>query len=231
MQSAIAYIRSCETLDQLNVLSDAIAAQAERVARAPSHSLAPDKSMESAFARTQFTTSGGFCAMYNTGERVRIIRGTAKGNTGTVRAVLVSESFVGVELDSPFGKNDGTGRDGKRHFTCAPNHGIFLRLSFIAPLEPDLASRLEEDLERVASVEPPYRMGIIIRTEDGADITAHCLSNAIVGRIVRRALGLTAKVKYVVLWGGEHIEEDMSFFCQWHPRGWRAGRQAFGGRV
>ena len=32
--------------------------------------------------------------------------------------------YVGVELDQPQGKNDGS-VDGTRYFTCKPNHGLF----------------------------------------------------------------------------------------------------------
>ena len=32
--------------------------------------------------------------------------------------------YVGVELEQPVGKNDGS-VDGTRYFTCKPNHGLF----------------------------------------------------------------------------------------------------------
>jgi len=34
--------------------------------------------------------------------------------------------FVGIALDEPLGKNDGTVK-GKSYFTCSPKHGIFVR--------------------------------------------------------------------------------------------------------
>lgn len=35
-------------------------------------------------------------------------------------------SWIGVALDEPTGKNDGTAA-GVRYFTCATNHGVFVR--------------------------------------------------------------------------------------------------------
>lgn len=38
--------------------------------------------------------------------------------------------WVGVELNEPVGKNDGTVQNVK-YFTCKPNHGMFLRASLV----------------------------------------------------------------------------------------------------
>ncbi|GBG27735.1 Protein kinase, putative [Hondaea fermentalgiana] len=43
------------------------------------------------------------------------------GRTGFARGI-----WVGIELDEPLGKNDGTVK-GKRYFTCAESHGVFVQ--------------------------------------------------------------------------------------------------------
>uniref|UniRef100_A0A673KRB2 Dynactin subunit 1 n=1 Tax=Sinocyclocheilus rhinocerous TaxID=307959 RepID=A0A673KRB2_9TELE len=57
-----------------------------------------------------------------------------KGQRGTVAYIgatlFASGKWVGVILDEPKGKNDGTVQ-GKRYFTCEENHGIFVRQSQI----------------------------------------------------------------------------------------------------
>ncbi|KAJ6229591.1 guanine nucleotide exchange factor [Anaeramoeba flamelloides] len=45
------------------------------------------------------------------------------------------KKWVGVELDEPFGRNNGTVNN-QEYFQCKPNHGIFVRPSIISPLEP-----------------------------------------------------------------------------------------------
>jgi len=35
-------------------------------------------------------------------------------------------SWIGIQLDEPTGKNDGTIK-GQRYFTCSPNSGVFIR--------------------------------------------------------------------------------------------------------
>uniref|UniRef100_A0A4W4GL75 Dynactin subunit 1 n=1 Tax=Electrophorus electricus TaxID=8005 RepID=A0A4W4GL75_ELEEL len=57
-----------------------------------------------------------------------------KGHRGTVAYIgttlFASGKWVGVILEEPKGKNDGTVQ-GKRYFTCLENHGIFVRQSQI----------------------------------------------------------------------------------------------------
>eukprot|EP00899_Mesostigma_viride_P009983 jgi/Mesvir1/18987/Mv18948-RA.1 len=45
-------------------------------------------------------------------------------------------NWVGIELDKPEGKNDGS-VDGITYFQCAPNHGLFMRASILRPDDPD----------------------------------------------------------------------------------------------
>ncbi|KAG3247163.1 hypothetical protein PI124_g8137 [Phytophthora idaei] len=61
---------------------------------------------------------GKFINVGNVPGVVRYI-GTTRFATGT---------WVGIELCEPKGKNSGT-VDGERYFSCAPNHGIFIRSS------------------------------------------------------------------------------------------------------
>jgi len=42
------------------------------------------------------------------------------------RIAAAPGDYVGVEFDSPIGKNDGTAK-GERYFECAPKHGLFIR--------------------------------------------------------------------------------------------------------
>uniref|UniRef100_A0A3Q1IZW2 Dynactin subunit 1 n=1 Tax=Anabas testudineus TaxID=64144 RepID=A0A3Q1IZW2_ANATE len=64
-----------------------------------------------------------------------IVEVTGKGQRGTVAYIgatlFASGKWVGVILDEPKGKNDGTVQ-GKRYFTCEENHGIFVRQSQVS---------------------------------------------------------------------------------------------------
>nr|XP_043878612.1 dynactin subunit 1a isoform X6 [Solea senegalensis] len=67
-----------------------------------------------------------------------IVEVTGKGQRGTVAYIgatlFASGKWVGVILDEPKGKNDGTVQ-GKRYFNCQENHGIFVRQSQIQVVE------------------------------------------------------------------------------------------------
>ncbi|USP81121.1 cap-gly domain-containing protein [Curvularia clavata] len=62
---------------------------------------------------------------------------TTSEQQGVVRYVgpihVSDGTFVGIELPTPTGKNDGSVR-GERYFTCPPGHGLFIRDSSIAAI-------------------------------------------------------------------------------------------------
>ncbi|XP_055894573.1 dynactin subunit 1-like isoform X2 [Biomphalaria glabrata] len=74
-------------------------------------------------------------ASVKVGTRVEII---GKGIVGTVayigNTVFSPGKWVGVVLDEPKGKNNGTVQ-GKTYFACQENYGVFVRQSQVAPLE------------------------------------------------------------------------------------------------
>uniref|UniRef100_A0A8C1QY79 Dynactin subunit 1 n=1 Tax=Cyprinus carpio TaxID=7962 RepID=A0A8C1QY79_CYPCA len=83
-------------------------------------------SLGSVFSRM---SSDGGGRPVKVGSLVEVI---GKGQRGTVAYIgatlFASGKWVGVILDEPKGKNDGTVQ-GKRYFTCEENHGIFVRQS------------------------------------------------------------------------------------------------------
>ncbi|XP_057197670.1 dynactin subunit 1 isoform X2 [Triplophysa rosa] len=85
------------------------------------------------------TTSSGSNRMSSDGGRRPVKVGSlveviGKGHRGIVayigNTLFASGKWVGVILEEPKGKNDGTVQ-GKRYFTCQENHGIFVRQSQI----------------------------------------------------------------------------------------------------
>ncbi|XP_038135397.1 dynactin subunit 1 isoform X2 [Cyprinodon tularosa] len=85
------------------------------------------------------TTSSGSSRMSSDGggrpaKVGSLVEVIGKGQRGTVAYIgttlFASGKWVGVILDEPKGKNDGTVQ-GKRYFTCEENHGIFVRQSQI----------------------------------------------------------------------------------------------------
>jgi tubulin-folding cofactor B len=68
------------------------------------------------------------------GQRCEVFPG---GRRGAVRFVGSAEGlgegcWVGVELDEPLGKNDGSVK-GVRYFTCKPNYGVVVRADKVTP--------------------------------------------------------------------------------------------------
>ena len=62
------------------------------------------------------------------GQKVKVLK---SGNTGTIRFIgkvadVAPGFFVGIELDVPVGRHDGTIK-GKRLFECPPNCGVVVR--------------------------------------------------------------------------------------------------------
>ncbi|XP_063781459.1 dynactin subunit 1 isoform X3 [Pseudophryne corroboree] len=118
------------------------------------------------------------------GSRVEVI---GKGHRGTVAFVgatlFATGKWVGVILDDPKGKNDGTVQ-GRRYFTCEENHGIFVRQSQIQVVddgadttspetpEPTATKILKRDIGDTpkaskldASDSPDYMQDIVERAE------------------------------------------------------------------
>eukprot|EP00927_Polykrikos_kofoidii_P054110 TRINITY_DN48588_c0_g1_i1.p1 TRINITY_DN48588_c0_g1~~TRINITY_DN48588_c0_g1_i1.p1 ORF type:complete len:813 (+),score=166.73 TRINITY_DN48588_c0_g1_i1:130-2568(+) len=78
-----------------------------------------------------FPTPYGDDAPSGTGVYVRIDNRHVAGTVRYVGALdLAAGQWFGVELEEPFGKNDGSVR-GRCYFTCRQNHGIFVRRSGI----------------------------------------------------------------------------------------------------
>ncbi|XP_055871121.1 kinesin-like protein KIF13A isoform X6 [Biomphalaria glabrata] len=64
------------------------------------------------------------------GEHVTVTSSRGFSKSGTIKFVgnvqFANGTWVGVELDQPEGKNDGTVK-GVRYFQCQPRHGVFVR--------------------------------------------------------------------------------------------------------
>ncbi|XP_048060528.1 dynactin subunit 1 isoform X3 [Megalobrama amblycephala] len=104
------------------------------------------------------TTSSGSSRMSSDGGGRPVKVGSlveviGKGHRGTVayigNTLFASGKWVGVILEEPKGKNDGTVQ-GKRYFTCQENHGIFVRQSQIQLVE-DMADTTSPDTPEAAT--------------------------------------------------------------------------------
>uniref|UniRef100_A0A8B9I1Y8 Dynactin subunit 1 n=1 Tax=Astyanax mexicanus TaxID=7994 RepID=A0A8B9I1Y8_ASTMX len=91
-----------------------------------------------------------------------------KGHRGTVAYIgttlFASGKWVGVILEEPKGKNDGTVQ-GKRYFTCLENHGIFVRQSQIQLVE-DGADTTSPDTPEPATAKT--RAGVGVKVGSGS---------------------------------------------------------------
>ncbi|XP_057665095.1 restin homolog isoform X5 [Diorhabda carinulata] len=80
------------------------------------------------------TSAASHAIDYKIGDRV-IIKSSQGSKVGTVRYMGATEfapgDWVGVELDDPRGKNDGS-VNGKRYFECLPNFGLFAPVSKVS---------------------------------------------------------------------------------------------------
>ncbi|XP_028854196.1 dynactin subunit 1 isoform X3 [Denticeps clupeoides] len=90
----------------------------------------PLTQMSTTYKSSRMSSDGGGRPV-KVGSLVEVI---GKGHRGTVAYIgttlFASGKWVGVILDEPKGKNDGTVQ-GKRYFTCQEHHGIFVRQSQI----------------------------------------------------------------------------------------------------
>lgn len=102
---------------------------------------------------------------------------------GTIRFIGETQfapgRWVGVELVDPVGKNSGTVQD-VEYFTCAPQHGIFVRESVVKPLNPvpdtekrtsrtnvDLNVSVAEDSQGSSDGEPGVEMDVTLSRRFG----------------------------------------------------------------
>jgi dynactin complex subunit len=75
------------------------------------------------------------------GDKVSIL----DGRTGIVKFIgqtdFAAGIWIGLELDQPSGKNDGTVND-RKYFQCREDHGVFVRSSQLKAKSPRVRSRL-----------------------------------------------------------------------------------------
>merc|ERR1711991_501496 len=93
-------------------------------------------------------------AAMDVGSRCQVTLKSAGKQRGTIRYVGDIRGkpgkFVGVELDEPFGKNDGS-IEGHKFFECAPNYGCFVKPGSVEtgdfpPLDDELLMSDEDEM-------------------------------------------------------------------------------------
>lgn len=85
------------------------------------------------------------------------------GKTGIVRFVgetdFASGEWVGIELERPEGKNNGE-LNGRVYFTCAPNHGLFVKKSMVRTVLSSFSGANKTSLsQRVSGTEASVSSG------------------------------------------------------------------------
>ncbi|KAJ3104910.1 hypothetical protein HDU97_008768 [Phlyctochytrium planicorne] len=99
------------------------------------------------------------------GSRVEISTPSNPSLAGTVRylgeTAFAAGNWVGIELDTPNGKNDGSVQ-GQRYFDCEPLYGVFVRSSQIKKVLPANSRNTPEHEDAAnASLSPTARPGAL----------------------------------------------------------------------
>ncbi|CAI5735706.1 unnamed protein product [Peronospora destructor] len=94
---------------------------------------ASSRTIRGAAKRTTTRRHSGSNVVYINGSPLCVGKFINVGNVpGVVRSIgttrFATGTWVGIELYEPKGKNSGT-INGEKYFSCAPNHGIFIRAS------------------------------------------------------------------------------------------------------
>ena len=94
----------------------------EKLKQDPTFKLFPDRNKK----ETKAPATKEDAAEIEVGKRCEVRPGGRRGRVGFVGEVnFAIGTWVGVILDEPLGKNDGSVK-GKRYMTCAPRHGSFV---------------------------------------------------------------------------------------------------------